>query len=218
MKTTTKYLTILVAAVLIQSCSNSENKSTGNDTGALDSIKDSTAAMSTSTNAPDSSVTDESTFANTAAIGGMMEVEAATLAASQSKNKDVKEFAMLMLKDHGKANQELKMIAEKNAMQLPKVLPDEHAMHLANLKTLNDQKFDQQYITMMVNDHAKTVKLFEAGKQLSNAELKAFATNTLPVIQGHYEKAVKIAKTLNLSNTGNGDDIHGASPAEGHTN
>ena len=217
MKFTLKFPAILIAALLMQSCSNSENNNAGSDTTALDSIRDSTVLNSTD-HSHDIDASDETTFLNAAAVGGMMEVEAATAAAIHSKNSAVKEFAMLMMKDHGKANAEVATLATKLSIAIPKSLPEDHAMHIKELNTLNDNKFDQQYITMMLTDHAKTVKLFTSGKNLSNADLKAFATKTLPTIQSHYDKAVVIAKTLNLSNTGNGDDISGESPSPGQTN
>jgi putative membrane protein len=217
MKTALKISAILFTALILHACGNDNARSSDNDTTAMDSIGDSTA-----TNTADSTqkvdANDETTFLTTAAIGGMMEVEAANAAASQSKNQKVKEFALLMLKDHGKANQEVAMLAKKFAIAIPKTLPEDQMMHLKGLQSVNDHKFDQQYITMMLSDHAKTVKLFAAGENLTNADLKAFAAKTLPIIQSHYDKAVAIGKTLNLSNTGNGDDIHGASPAPGHTN
>jgi len=217
MKSTLKFPAILIAAFIMQSCSNSENKNVGSDTTALDSIRDSTVANSTD-HAHELDASDETTFLTAAAFGGLMEVEAANAAAIHSKNAAVKEFAMLMMKDHGKANQEVATLASKLSIAIPKTLPEDHAMHLKDLNTLNDLKFDQQYITMMLTDHAKTVKLFTSGKNLANADLKAFATKTLPIIQSHYDKAVAIGKTLNLTNTGNGDDIAGESPAPGHTN
>jgi putative membrane protein len=208
---------ILLSALLLQSCGNSDNKSTDADTSAIDSIRDSTVANHDA-HGIDADANNETTFLNAAAVGGMMEVEAATVAASKSNNTAVKEFALMMLKDHGKANQEVKTLATKLSIAIPTALPDEHAMHIKDLQKLYENKFDQQYITMMINDHAKTVKLFKSGSELPNADLKAFATKTLPVIQSHYDKAVAIAKTLNLSNTGNGDDIIGVSPSEGTKN
>lgn len=217
MKSTLKYPAILIAAFVMQSCSNSENNNASSDTTALDSIRDSTV-LNSADHAHDVDASDETTFLSAAAVGGLMEVEAATAAAIHSKNAAVKEFAMLMMKDHGKSNAEVATLASKLSIAIPKSLPDDHAMHLKELNTLNDNKFDQQYITMMLTDHAKTVKLFTSGKNLANSELKAFATKTLPIIQSHYDKAVVIAKTLNLSNTGNGDDIAGESPSPGQTN
>jgi putative membrane protein len=217
MRTTLKFPVMLIAAFLIQSCSSNERKDTSSDTTAIDSIRDSTV-LNTSEHTHEVDANDETTFLKAAAVGGLMEVEAANDAATRSKNSAVKEFAALMLKDHGKANQEVKMLASKLAVAIPTTLPEDHTKHLRELQRLNDHKFDQQYITMMLSDHAKTVKLFTEGQKLANPSVKAFAAKTLPIIQAHYDKAVAIGKTLNLSNVNNGDDLQGSSPSPGQTN
>ncbi|MEJ7558156.1 MAG: DUF4142 domain-containing protein [Pedobacter sp.] len=218
MKTSLKIPALFIVAILLQSCANNENKDAANEkTTALDSIKDSTMLNDTE-HVHDADATDETTFLQAAAVGGLMEVEAANAATTQTKDPAVKEFAMLMLKDHGKANQEVAMLAGKVLATIPKTLPEDHAKHLRDLQVLNDHKFDQQYITMMLSDHAKTVKLFTAGQKLTNPDVKAFAAKTLPIIQAHYNKAVAIGKTLNLSNVNNGDDLQEVSPSPGQTN
>lgn len=214
MKTSLKFPAIFIAAIMFQSCSNSETKNRKADTTALDSIRDSTIANSTD-HSHELDANNETTFLNAAAVVGLMEIETATAAASNSKNPAVKEFAMLMRKDHGKANQEVAILASKLSIAFPKSLPDEQAQHLMDLKKLNDNKFDQQYITMMLSDHAEAIKIFSAGKTIANVDVQAFAAKTLPVIQSHYDKAVAIAKTLNLSNVGRGDDLQGVSPSAG---
>jgi putative membrane protein len=218
MKTSLKLPAIVIAAILIQSCASSDRKDSAADsTTVMDSIRDSTV-LNDSTHVHEVDATDETTFLKAAAVGGLMEVEAANAAATRTKNSAVKDFATLMLKDHGKANQEVARLSSKLSVAIPKTLPEEHAQHLRELQRLNDHKFDQQYITMMLSDHAKTVKLFRAAQTLKNPDVKAFAAKTLPVIQAHYDKAVAIGKTLNLSNVNNGDDLLGVSPSPGQTN
>ncbi|SMC89365.1 DUF4142 domain-containing protein [Pedobacter africanus] len=157
---------------------------------------------------------DGKVFALSAATGGMMEVEAAGVAIKKSRNKLVKDFASLMLKDHGAANQELKTIAEAKGLNLPQTLPAEMAHHITELNGLEDRAFDVQYIRMMIGDHQRTVQLFTEGANLADPELKAFATKTLPVIRQHNEKAVEIGKHLNVTNANNGDDVLGISPSK----
>lgn len=215
MKKLAYFFSVAVIAATMQSCANSDK--TGSEETAIDSLADSTKAQDADTlsaNLEDN----EKTFAVAAAVGGMMEVEAATVAIQQTKNPEIKAFASKMLNDHRKANSELSAIALKKQLAIPKVLPEEHAIHITDLKKLSGRQFDIQYMTMMIGDHAKTVKLFSEGAALPDADLKGFASATLPVISAHYADAVKIGKTLNLNNSGNGDDLQGVSPAAGNTN
>ena len=55
-------------------------------------------------------------FMKKAAKGGMMEVAMGKLASEQGQSADVKKFGTRMVTDHSKANDELKSIAEKKAL------------------------------------------------------------------------------------------------------
>ncbi len=56
-----------------------------------------------------------------AAKGGMMEVAMGRLAAQNAQSDDVKSFGKRMVTDHSKANDELKSIAAKKGVKLPKM-------------------------------------------------------------------------------------------------
>src|SRR5512138_630536 len=58
-------------------------------------------------------------FIEEAAVGGLAEVELGRLAQQKSQTTQVKEFASRMVRDHGKANDELKEIAESKGVQMP---------------------------------------------------------------------------------------------------
>ncbi|MFC3563360.1 DUF4142 domain-containing protein [Pedobacter jamesrossensis] len=133
------------------------------------------------------------TFLKKASIGGLMEIEAAKIALANAKSADVKSFAEQMLTDHTKANKELKELALKKKVITPDGLPAEEQIHLDAMKKMTGPDFDKHYIDMMVTDHEQTVKLFEQGKQNKDAELKAWATSTLAIIETHTKKAKELA-------------------------
>ncbi len=192
--------TTFVAALLFQACNsgsstNSTSDASTNDSSMMDTTN--TATMATDTSAMNPASTNANTFMEQAAIGGMMEVEAGKLAESQSTNAAVKDFAAMMIKDHSKANQELKAIASKKTFTLPAALPPAEKNHLDEMKKLSGAEFDKHYIGMMVTDHQKTVALFEAGGKNADKEVSAFANKTLPVIQAHYKKATELQTTIN---------------------
>ncbi|AOM79659.1 DUF4142 domain-containing protein [Pedobacter steynii] len=214
MKNYLKNLLPVCLLIGLQSCGNAERN--GRDETAneiTDSLSD-TTQRAKAINADVDLNGDAKVFTLSAAVGGMMEVEAAGIALKKSKNKMVKDFATRMLKDHGFANTELKGIAETKGLQLARTLPTEMAAHLEKLNSLEDRAFDVQYMRMMINDHEKTVQLFTEGGRLADQELRAFAVKTLPLIQQHYQSAVEIGKSINISNANNGDDLLGISPAK----
>ena len=138
---------------------------------------------------------DAAGFMKTAAIGGMMEVELGQVAL-KSTNPKVKDFAALMIKDHSKANAELKALATKSGILLPAEYPADDKAHVEMMKKMTGDAFDKHYIAMMVTDHGKTVALFKTGARSREKEVSDFAKKTLPVIEGHFEKAKAIEATL----------------------
>ncbi|ARS39934.1 hypothetical protein CA265_09855 [Sphingobacteriaceae bacterium GW460-11-11-14-LB5] len=136
------------------------------------------------------------TFLRKAAVGGIMEVEAAKIAQTNAKSAEVKEFAAKMLTDHTKANTELKALAINKKVITPDALPADDQIHLDEMKKITGTAFDQHYMQMMVTDHEKTINLFKLGMQNRDQAIKTWAGNTLKVIELHDEMAKKIVANL----------------------
>jgi putative membrane protein len=138
---------------------------------------------------------DDATFVRTAAIAGMFEVHLGKLAAERTKNDDVKKFAEMMVKDHTAANEELKAAAKAAGIAVPDKIDDAHQQKYEAFKAYKGKDFDGDYMKQMVKDHTDAVALFtQASKEAKHKELRDFATKTLPVIQGHLDKAKKLSK------------------------
>ncbi|WP_316829553.1 DUF4142 domain-containing protein [Pedobacter aquatilis] len=185
------------AAITFQACQSADKKSST----TKDSVSGDTTMVNgvhvTGSESTESSLDEEgATFLKKAAVGGLMEVEAAKIALTNAKSAEVKNFAEQMITDHTMANKELKELAIKNKIITPDALPADEQIHLDAMKKLKGNDFDKHYIAMMVDDHEKTVKLFEQGKHNKNASLKTWATNTLTVIEDHTAKAKEIALSL----------------------
>ena len=58
-------------------------------------------------------------FAMAAAQGGIAEVKLGELAAKQGSSEKVKDFGQKMVDDHGKANEDLKSVAQARASRFP---------------------------------------------------------------------------------------------------
>ena len=138
---------------------------------------------------------DAAAFMKMAALGGMMEVALGKVA-QKSTNPDVKAFAAMMVADHTKANNELKVLADKSQILLPAEYDAAQNEHMNEMKKLSGSEFDKHYIAMMVDDHKKTVDLFKTGSETKELDVKKFALKTLPVLEAHYAKAKAIQATL----------------------
>jgi putative membrane protein len=136
-------------------------------------------------------------FARAAAAGGLAEVEFGKLAQQKGQSDAVKDFGGRMVEDHGKANDQLKALAKKDAIPLPEKLDPEHKAIHDRLAGLSGAAFDQAYVQAQVADHQSTAQLLEyeigAGQDV---DLKSFASQTLPIVLKHLEMAQHIQTDL----------------------
>ncbi len=139
----------------------------------------------------------DTAFAAKAAVGGMAEVALGKMAAIKGADNKVKDFGKMMVMDHGKANSELMGIAKSKNMMLPAGLDAEHQAKSDSLGKLSGKNFDIAYVNAMIEGHKKTLALMqsEAGNG-KDAELKAFAAKTAPVVQMHLTEIMKIHDSM----------------------
>ena len=140
----------------------------------------------------------DKSFLKDAAEGGNAEVEGSKVALDKSSNADVKTFAQMMVDDHGKAGTELKGLADQKGV---KVSDTPSITKKTEIKVLSERKgssFDQHYADSIgVKAHQDTIKLFQKEVDKgSDADVKAWASKTLPTLQHHLEAAQALkAKT-----------------------
>src|SRR5215217_1354313 len=129
-------------------------------------------------------------FLMDAAMGGLMEVELGRLAAQQGTSDTVKQFGQRMVDDHSQANTQLMTLASSKGMTLPTALDEKHQKDVTKLSAMSGAEFDRAYSKMMLSDHNKDVKEFEKqSTKGGDADIKAFASKTLPTLQEHLQMA-----------------------------
>ena len=134
--------------------------------------------------------TQDRDFIMEAAMGGMMEVELGQVAAQKGGSDAVKQFGQRMVDDHSKANSELMSLASSKGITLPTALDDKHRQQVTKLSGMSGADFDRAYSKMMLSDHQKDVAAFEKqSTKAADADLKAFASKTLPTLQEHLQMA-----------------------------
>jgi putative membrane protein len=185
---------IALAAFSFQSCS-SDNKDSKEIADSLNESKD------TSTNAAANGgitvVEADAEFATKSAVAGMAEVELGKLALQKATNAQVKEFATMMVSDHGKANEELMTLATAKNISLPTILDDEHQKMWDELNGKTGKDFDKKYVDDMVDGHKKVLDLMEKqAKDGEDADLKAFAAKTAPIVKAHLDAIKKIQDSM----------------------
>jgi len=175
--------------------SGSDSAEAAKDSNAVK--MDSTSADSTKMIPATVSKADQDFAVNTA-IAGMTEIQAAQMAEQKTKAKDVKDYAEMMVKDHTAAADKLKTIATQKNITLPAALTPDAQKDLDNLQQETGNKFDKDYMAMMVSDHKKVIGAFEnESKNGSDADIRAFADSTLHTLRLHLEKAEMCQKMMN---------------------
>jgi putative membrane protein len=139
-------------------------------------------------------------FVQMAADMDAREVQFSERAKEKAQNEQVREFATLMVQDHGKTNRELLKLAERfHESGGPPYKRQEQSVKkaVAELSALQGAEFDRRYMQAMLKDHQESVRLFERQAQNGkDPELKALAAKTLPQLKAHLEKAQQIAASL----------------------
>lgn len=139
----------------------------------------------------------DKSFITNAYEDGLAEVKLGEMARGKSANADVKAFGGYMATDHGKANAELKTLADskKVAVATDVTMVAKGKAKLLDAKSGAD--FDKAYAEAMVTDHQKAVKAFEkASNEAKDADVKAFAAKTLPTLKSHLSMAEDLQKKV----------------------
>jgi putative membrane protein len=132
-------------------------------------------------------------FVAAAASGGLAEVNAARLAEQQAAKTPVKNFARQMITDHGKANEQLALLASQEGAPAPTEPDAKHKAAATKLKTLSGTAFDRAYVRDEIQDHKDTIALFQKeANSGQDPKLKDFAAKTLPTLKHHLQMAQKI--------------------------
>lgn len=204
-----KHLTIatFILSIGLTACSDSGTSTTNaadsstnasnNTAGSAPAATGNNTTSNTTTANKTPLTAQDSAFVMKAAIGGMMEVEAGTLAQEKATNDRVKAFGTMMVNDHNNANSELISLVSGRGVTAPSALPAAMQKHMEEMRKMTGKAFDKHYMNMMVNDHKKTIDDFQKQANAgSDAELKAWAAKKLPVLQMHRDSATAINKVI----------------------
>jgi len=135
-------------------------------------------------------------FLDKATIAGMAEIKAGQLAQNQGGNDAVKQMGGHLASDHQAADAKLQAIADADGVQRPAALDATSEHQLAALDKLYGAQFDRTYVKEQVKAHHEAIALFKkeasSGK---NGQLKQFASDTLPTLEGHLQSLEQLGGT-----------------------
>lgn len=135
-------------------------------------------------------------FINNAAKGNRAEVELGRMMSQKAIDPGVKQFAQQMVKDHSAALTQLQQLAQ--AIALPDGLPSDAEDLKQKLSADRGKQADKDYVSGMVEGHQKDVKEFrDAAQNAHDPEVKQWASNLVPKLQEHLQKAQALDSKVN---------------------
>ena len=132
-----------------------------------------------------------------------VDIDAAKLAKSTSKTKDVRDFAQLMITDHGGVNKAAAALVQKLHVT-PEPNPTSESLqkagddNVAALKKLQGHDFDKAYVDHEVAYHQAVIDAIDKTliPSAHNAELKALLTKARPAFVAHLDHAKQLQTEL----------------------
>jgi putative membrane protein len=139
-------------------------------------------------------------FMDFAAQTDMLEANLGQLAAAKTSSQDVKDYAQMLVTDHTDDYTQLGVIAAKGSVVVPKALDAAHDKMIAPFNNLKGPAFDHRYIQEMIVGHTKAIQVYtKEATDAQSADLKAYASQTLPTLEKHLDGAKNLAKAKPLS-------------------
>ncbi|WP_226065582.1 DUF4142 domain-containing protein [Kaistella polysaccharea] len=163
-------------------------------------------SLSTNVNAQDPKtpkLTDPE-IASVAVVANQIDVDYAQIALKKSTNKEVKNFANTMKRDHAAViDMAVKLVTKLNVTpetnDVSKSLLAGAAKEKATLNMKKGHAFDKAYIDNEVSYHEAVINAVEKMliPQAQNAELKALLVKIMPTLQMHLDHAKMVQKGFN---------------------
>jgi putative membrane protein len=187
-----KHFWLLALPFLFMACNN-ESKDSVEKADSTNEAKSDSASGSTKMLSVDEST---ASFMTKVADVSMSEVKFGELAKDKAMSPRVKSFAEMMVRDHSKANEELRSLAGRKNVTLPSNISEEHQKKLDDMKKKSGKDFDRAYMSMMVDGHQSAVNDFDSNKDNKDPDVKDWVNKTLPTLQMHLDSAKAVKKAL----------------------
>jgi putative membrane protein len=186
-----KFSILIAVAIAFTSCNNDPGKriagqtDPANDANYDDSLEQDTAPVDKKSN----------DFLVNAVNDGTAEAKLAKLAKEKAISRKVKDYAGMIVNDHGVLNDQLKAVSSGLNIALPPSPDEEMQTELQSLNKHKGKDFDKDFLDMMIRGHEKMIQLFEhASKDVNNAEVKTLIDNALPQLNKHLDSARALKK------------------------
>ena len=125
----------------------------------------------------------------------MTEAHEGQVAENRANRADVKDFAKTLVQDHTDSYQHLTELAAKCGISIPTGINVGRNPEIQQLARLKGERFDLQFDKDEIMDHQRAIAVFKReAAHGQDADVKAFATKMIPVLEKHLNQAEQCAK------------------------
>ena len=164
-------------------------------------------------------------FLNQAMEMNTAEVQVGEMAMSKAQDSRVRDFAEIIVRDHNQALDKIRMLRDDrlksttapNNSKRDVQINAEHKRLSDRLSKLSGADFDREFMAAMVREHRAAIRAFELHSHAhgygrnsntssnvdyaKDTDTAAFATETLPTLRQHLDKAEQIQREMRGTTT-----------------
>lgn len=149
----------------------------------------------TNDNMGDKNRSSDAKFLISAAEINLKEIKLGELAQMKGTSSAVKELGKMMVDAHTKSQNDLTALANRKSITIPTSAADEAMDTHKKLSEKSGNDFDKAYSEEMVNLHQDAISKFEkAAKDSEDADIKSWASTSLPDLRKHHQKSIETNK------------------------
>jgi putative membrane protein len=126
-----------------------------------------------------------SAFIAEAIEGNLFEIKAGELATTKGASDGVRKFGAMLAKDHASAATKSMAAAKTLGVATPKGPSDTQQGVLEAMGRLEGDRFDEQFIKSMIDDHLRDVARYESQAKNGTDAAAKYAAEVLPTLREH---------------------------------
>ena len=119
------------------------------------------------------------------------------IAWNRAVSADVKEFARMVMDNHAQTLSQLEALMKKKDLAPPPSVAEAKVEGHYELEALSDGAFDHEYIARMTAEMQQAIaRLRQAAETTEDRDVRAYASEVLPVFQREQQQALDLEKKL----------------------
>jgi putative membrane protein len=139
-------------------------------------------------------------FANALTNANLLEISTGKVAQTKSRNTDVKAYATMLVRDHTAAQAKVTAWATAANVTTPAALDAPTQLLADNIANADATGFDDKYLDTVIDAHESAISKAETyARDGADSALKQIATDLLPTLRTHFDRAKAIREAVNKS-------------------